>query len=506
MIRADKLTDIRKMKDEAEALLRYSYQFNDIYGQAFSFLHLAIYYIMLRKLDSAKFHLAKAKALCVQEEYNKLLLSCFCYEGTISQLSGNKVKAIRDYCKAMNIAEKQKDNTILSVLLNNMAMILMDYNDMELAKEYFESAAGILREFPEQKYNLVQVYANLVRVCCVLQDQTTAWHYFKEAKVLDSEQSQTSYSLKASEIRLYAENHDIPKVEQAYAEYIEITNCFETHEGYFASDVLLVAENLLIADLKEPCHTLLKRVEELIDCSDIDLELQLYKLYIRYLETYAEESAEIYEKYYHLLMQSEGQEYGSLAESLRGRIELSEVNQKQTILEKENETLQKQAHLDEMTGVFNRRYFDKLLLKINFDRQVQHIGCIMLDIDHFKEYNDTYGHFQGDQILKKIAELLTKHTVEGIYVGRFGGDEFYCLCANLEDKGIETYLLDVYKDLHAQQIEHRKNTNRIVTISAGYCNETKLGIVLSNVLECADQALYSAKKKGRNSFMKYTKD
>lgn len=504
LIRNDKQVNIYKMKDEAEELLRYSYQVDDTYGQAFAFIHLAIYYITLHKFDSANFNLEKAKTICIRDDYNKLLISCYGHEGTICQLSGKKIKAIRIYGKAMDLAEKQNDNTITSVLYNNIAIILMDYKDMELAKEYFESAADKLLQLPEQNYNLVQVYANLVHVCCVLEDLKTAYYYFDKAIAIDFENEKASSSIKASEVRLYAQAQDIPKVEQAYAEYMEIINYCKASETYFASDILLVAESLLISDLKENCHTLLMRLGKLLEHSDLELELQFYKLYIRFQETYAEESSEIYEKYYYLLMQSENQEYSSLAESLRGRIKLSELNQRQSDLEKENEALQKQAHLDEMTGIYNRRYFEKLLLKINSDSCVQSIGCNMLDIDHFKEYNDTYGHLQGDQILRQVSEILTKHALEGIYVGRFGGDEFYCLCVNLQDTQIEKYLIEVYDDLLAQRIEHSMNIDHIVTLSGGFCNEAKTSIVLSKVLDCADQALYAAKKKGRNIFVKYT--
>lgn len=507
LIRNSKQVDVSKMKDEAEELLRYSYQCNDTYGQAFAFVHLAIYHVTLHRLDSARFNLEKAKTLCLHENYDDLLLSCYFYEGTICQLSGNKIKAIRVYGQTKDLAEKQhENNTLISILYNNIALILMDYNDTELAKEYFELAADKLIHLPKQNYNLAQVYSNLAHVCGILQDLTAARYYLEKAKQIKCENEKAFSSIKASEIFIYAQEHDVLKVMQAYAEYQELMNNCKTSKSLFSADILLVVESLLIADLKESCHDLLISLEKLLEpLNDLELELQLYKLYIRFQETYAEESTEIYEKYYHLLLQSENQEYCSLEESLRGRIKLFEMNQNQSILEKENEVLQKQAHLDEMTGIFNRRYFDKLLLKINADSNVQNIGCIMLDIDYFKGYNDTYGHLQGDQILKKVATILTKHVVDGIYVGRFGGDEFYCLCADLQDAQIEKYLINVNDDLREQRIEHRVAANHIVTLSAGFCNEEKASVILSEVLDHADQALYKAKENGRNCFARYKK-
>lgn len=505
LIRDNKQLDIRKMKDEAEELLHYSYQVNDTYGQAFAFVHLAIYYMVLRKLDSARFNLAKAEAICIRDKYDKLLISCYCHEGTICQMGGDKIKAIRVYGKAMDLAEKHQENTMSGILYNNVAVILMSYEDMTLAKEYFELAADVLVHLPEQKHNLVQAYTNLACACCALGDMATAHAYIDKAKAVNIENEKADSSIKASEIRIHAEECNVEKVKQGYVEYLKIVDHCKAEEAFFAADILLVAENLLLVDLKEECRALLQRMERLLDSSNLELELQLYKVYIKFQETYGEESAETCEKYYRLLMQSENQEYSSLAESLRGRIKLSEISQKQSALERENEQLQKQAHLDEMTGAFNRRYFDKLLLKMNADGRVENIGCIMLDIDHFKEYNDTYGHLQGDQILKQVTKTLSKHATESIYVGRFGGDEYYCLCSDLRDEQIEAYLTAVYADLRAQHMEHSSNAGGIVTISAGFYNAPKADIILSKVMDCADRALYQAKEKGRDCFAKYEK-
>lgn len=503
MIREDKQLNVPKMKDEAEELLRYSYLLNDAYGQAFAYLHLAIYYITLHNLESAYFNLAKAKTLCKGNEYHDLLVSCYFYEGTICQLNGEKIKAIRVYGKAMNLAEKQQENKIKSILYNNIAVILMDYEDMELAKEYFEHAVAQLLSLPNQQHDLVQVYANLVQVCCVLQDNTMAHHYLEKANTINFDNEKAASSIKASELYLYANEHKLDQIEKVYREYLEILQHCKASEKFFASDMLVIAKSLLIANRKVDCLSLLMRIKELVE-TNLELELQLYKLFICFYETYDETNLEVYERYYHLLMQSENQEYSSLAESLRGRIQLSEMNQKQYEMEKENETLQKQAHLDEMTGTFNRRYFDKLLLKIHADSHVQKMGCIMLDIDHFKEYNDTYGHLQGDQILKQVAATMTKHTIKGIDVGRFGGDEFYCLCADLQDATIENYLEEVFADLQGQKLKHCMNLSHIVTVSAGYCNVQKDKSVINQILEWADQALYVAKEKGRNNFVKYS--
>lgn len=499
-----KQSNIYAMKEKTEELLKYSYQYNDSYGQAFAFIHLAIFYITTRELASAQYNLMKAKKICLRSNYDQLLISYYACRGTVCQLNGHKVEAIRLYGKALYLAEKHEEHMMMGVLYNNIGDILNGYEDMELAKKYLMLAIDKLLQFPQQRYNLAQVYAHLVSVYCDLHDVANAYIYLAKAQSLYFENDIALGAIKASELRLYAEEQAIPKIKQAYIEYTKIISREDIQASVFLSNHLLVLESLSLVNLKEEFHLLFTVAKESCDNTNVEYALKLCKLYIRFQEQNSEETIQEYERYYHLLMQSEELEYSSLAQSLHGRITLFEMNQKQSLLEKENELLQKQVHLDELTGVYNRRYFDKLLYKIDNDHNIRKIGCIMIDVDLFKEYNDTYGHLQGDIILRQVAQLLTKHAIEGIYVGRFGGDEFYCLCADLEDKQIEKYLTDVYDDLHTQRIEHRMNVAHIITLSAGFCNEEKKNLILSGVMDRADQALYIAKEKGRNRFMKYT--
>lgn len=169
-----------------------------------------------------------------------------------------------------------------------------------------------------------------------------------------------------------------------------------------------------------------------------------------------------------------------------------------------NQTLRQMAFLDGLTGIANRRYFDELLQKEwrRAIRTKKAMVLIMLDIDHFKTYNDLYGHQDGDDCLKQVATTL-ENTLKrpGDHAIRYGGEEFaVILTENIDDNGALTVAESLRTNIAALGIEHSGSpTADHVTLSIGvalaYPDSSSSPEVL---LAAADQALYEAKKNGRN--------
>ncbi|MDD5372715.1 MAG: GGDEF domain-containing protein [Sulfurimonas sp.] len=163
---------------------------------------------------------------------------------------------------------------------------------------------------------------------------------------------------------------------------------------------------------------------------------------------------------------------------------------------------------DAMTTLHNRRYFDLVfdnLLKAQ-KRARQTLAFIIVDIDHFKQYNDTYGHQAGDETLKAVANCL-KNSLrrEGDFAFRLGGEEFGVLCTGLDDSQAFDFADAIRKKVEEEKIEHKKSTaGKYVTISMGLI-VIKPGLVnsVNDVYRYADEALYKAKEKGRNRVVVY---
>lgn len=167
-----------------------------------------------------------------------------------------------------------------------------------------------------------------------------------------------------------------------------------------------------------------------------------------------------------------------------------------------NFELQRLMNADSLTGVSNRRYFDQQI-RAEWARAQQNktrLSLWMVDVDHFKQINDTSGHRSGDAILKAIAETMLKMLPPGSCVARYGGDEFAVVMktANLEEEASQAQ--ELCREVEKLELLRRvTDTPRNVTVSVGCASVVPMdGISFHSLLEEADQAMFEAKKAGRN--------
>ncbi|MFW6007575.1 MAG: GGDEF domain-containing protein, partial [Halanaerobiales bacterium] len=159
--------------------------------------------------------------------------------------------------------------------------------------------------------------------------------------------------------------------------------------------------------------------------------------------------------------------------------------------------MKKMLKIDDLTGLFNRKYFLEFMRKmISLAQRKNHLlSIIMLDLDKFKIVNDTYGHNVGDQVLMRVGEVLQKEMREEDVVARIGGEEFAILLMETSLKEAVNIAERIKEKIAAMTFSHSQEIN--ITASFGV-TELKAGDKLQNLLIKADQALYVSKKEGRN--------
>ncbi len=167
-------------------------------------------------------------------------------------------------------------------------------------------------------------------------------------------------------------------------------------------------------------------------------------------------------------------------------------------IEEKNKELQKLAITDNLTDLYNRRKLDELLeSEINRSERFNHtFGLSILDIDHFKAVNDTYGHQIGDKVLIEIANMLKHYSRKTDYLGRYGEEEFMIICPESKLEGVQNLIESIRKHIEAHtftNIGHK-------TASFGITMYEK-GDDLESLVKRADSALYMAKDGGRNMVM-----
>jgi diguanylate cyclase (GGDEF)-like protein/PAS domain S-box-containing protein len=165
--------------------------------------------------------------------------------------------------------------------------------------------------------------------------------------------------------------------------------------------------------------------------------------------------------------------------------------------------LEELSFKDGLTGVANRRRFDVIAEKAwdNAQREQQPLSMIMLDIDYFKQYNDHYGHLQGDQCLKQVARILTTCvTRANDFVGRFGGEEFVLVLPETDATSAEVVAQHCRDALAKAQIAHaRSPINTMLTASLGVATTIPgHDDALLVFIETVDRRLYRAKQHGRD--------
>ncbi|MBF0095830.1 MAG: diguanylate cyclase [Magnetococcales bacterium] len=186
--------------------------------------------------------------------------------------------------------------------------------------------------------------------------------------------------------------------------------------------------------------------------------------------------------------------HSGLMSTVREAIELSLANLRM------RERLKDQAVRDVLTGLFNRRYLDETLPRelSRAARAQQPLSVAMVDVDHFKRFNDTFGHDAGDAVLREVARLLRDRLRKSDIACRYGGEEMTVVLPGLEILAARERMERIRQELQALQVAHAGVALGTITVSIGIAEFPRHGNQMEELLRKADAALYLAKQSGRN--------
>jgi diguanylate cyclase (GGDEF)-like protein len=190
-------------------------------------------------------------------------------------------------------------------------------------------------------------------------------------------------------------------------------------------------------------------------------------------------------------------------EAMVRRLELllAEKEELRAKLEAANEELQRLASTDALTGLPNKRSLEAAIVRdlARADRDKTWLSLVVVDVDHFKKFNDTYGHATGDQVLQAVGKALSRHLRAGDLAGRYGGEEFVLVLPGSNMIGARIAAERIRKALEATVVETEHGPLK-VTASFGGASACGPGCggTRDALFARADAALYEAKRTGRN--------
>ncbi len=164
------------------------------------------------------------------------------------------------------------------------------------------------------------------------------------------------------------------------------------------------------------------------------------------------------------------------------------------------ELLRNQSIRDPLTGLFNRRYLEESLNRElrRAARTKRPVSLVMLDLDNFKHFNDTFGHQAGDLLMKEVASLFKTRLRAGDLACRYGGEEFSLVLCEADVEGTLKCVRNICEAVRLLSVEYRGQTLGRITISAGIANYPAHKDNMEDLIHAADKALYMAKKNGRD--------
>lgn len=367
--------------------------------------------------------------------------------GHIHNKQKRSKEAMDYYDKCIAISEKIGDSISKGEALNKKGELFEEMNDTDEALKLYEESLNILKKC-ENRFYQIDALLNLGN------------HYIKRDKSLAG--------MKHIE-RALALAREISANKKLYCAHRALAECYE-RQGDFRSAF----------EHYKMYHDIEKQV------TNENIEEKLKIIAVEYRLEQARKEAEIF----HL-------------KNIELKEKNEEIENKARLLAIANEKLEYLSSIDELTGIPNRRIFNRVIKK-EWDscmREELPLTVIIIDVDFFKDYNDNYGHLQGDECLKLVAGTLSKELKNTCdFIGRFGGEEFGII---LSGTGYECGIMIAEQmriSIESLQIRHEySSAAQHLTISIGIATVIpSKQLSYKDLINSADKELYKAKKNGRN--------
>ena len=419
---------------------------------------------------------------------------------------GNDLMAVDCYLNGLNHAKTYGVVGLMSVFYNNIGTRYLELGEYKSAIKYCLMAEyDMIATGPDNKDNAswyILTYLNLAEGYYELEDYINSQIYIHKAKEIsgryDYHDADFSRGVLEARIEHALGRNEIVKellpilIKQSERATINISD--------YCADVTNLLKLLGECNRIDDMLIVIKNLEDVANKSYSPImELKISEFYMDYYRLIEDvdryrEACVRYTESFALVKEKSDVEY---VQALNVKIALQEAEE--DILE-----AQKLSEIDTLTNLSNRYALNKegkeLLDKCEKDKLAFAVG--IMDIDCFKQYNDNYGHLNGDEILKRVAAVLTEATEHSGKAYRYGGDEFIIIFAHAKEDTVKEVADRITYLLEKRNIEHKaSNVLNRLTLSQGYYITKDFNRdSMSELIEKADKVLYKSKNNGKNQY------
>ncbi len=505
-----RFTDPEKVLAMCLTLYEISMEREDYYHAAIAKFYEGDAYLTLDNLPKASEILLQSIKMLKKYGFNDYLGKSYNVIAAVFYSQGDYVLAMKYFINALEIATEEKDYQTQAFINNNIAAVFLLYNYSKQAHSFFEKAWAARehceKSTKENHYSLTRMHLNLG--ICLNEEGKYAEAKKNLEEVLFEVTNEEFESISlyvwefaASLSENMGEEDKAIGFARKYAEDAKIR--------YNSSDLNTCWESLRVL-IK---HRFFDEARELLELitdsarkneSEIN-ELSILRGWIDYYDKLGDTESlnRTYKKYYDNVRKNQDQDYKDQVEALENRSLLtSMIDEKETLL-KGIDQFEKISTIDPLTQLLNRngmKHFTESILTDN-KKNEEMINIAIIDLDHFKECNDVYGHLTGDHCLQAVAEAIKEYETDKIKGVRFGGDEFFLVGDGIKKADWEALIEKLLKGIRETVLLSEEQEIVKLTASIGVFSAIpKDSTVFLDYIHFADQALYKVKQSGRNGY------
>ncbi len=506
--RMKEILDIRfeDPEKEKELCIQMLSEKYDRYTEAFARTYLGDACHTLGQIDQALIELSKALDISETDEYEDLLFILYNLIGIIYMYNDDEQSALDYFFNGIALAEKMNDEMMQATLLSNIAYVYRGAGAYDKAEKMTDEFYHMICESSDNESNaeLDKISYEFDKVWLYLRQNRLdeAWELMLRKEILSSQREEkyinaaTYYGMKKErekcvsciDAAMASISHDINKYECLIYQFEMIKTAIDAELYEKALEISMVSENIL----KE--YGNVEKWTKLLE----------YRIEIYEALGQKEKLKEAYEEYYKYDVRLTKKKRNAAMIRVRRKMELiHEIDKKKQIEKRQSELADKRG-IDELTGLYNRWGIRNRIEKLYRENKNSDtlLTVAIVDVDFFKEYNDTYGHIAGDRCLKSVAQVLKKNIASNGILGRHGGDEFFIAIKDADLEEVEAVFSKIKEDLAAEDIRNIKSkvSDRVSVTIGGVVTKLDNGMDFTDYIHEADMILYEVKKSSRNGY------